>query len=328
MKINNKILAPIILIFLALAIFNIYFIINKIDSITGKGASAIATVSVSVTPNVTNVTANVTNITLDTAGVFGGGREGPKTGKAIIDFTVHPPSFSILAETDSVIARQIFIKNIGDITLLFTIGLTSEIISLDKNSFSLAPNQEATIMMQLSTKKPGNAIGKISFVTDYLTKEIPFIANIKSKGATFRISLDIDEKSKTVKQGEELPFRVTLSELDSGFIDISYIIKDSRNRIITKVSEIKQVNDRIAISKSLMIPEKLREGSYVLAVEVSYKGLINAASESFRVKRSGLVIEEPAQITKTYSGLILFIVLALIMLHIFLYIRSKRKSKP
>ncbi|MEK6862019.1 MAG: hypothetical protein AABY07_08700 [Nanoarchaeota archaeon] len=310
MKINNNILAILILVFIAVTIFNAGLIISKINSITGQSASASVDVSLTVKGKAAAPAQPVTGVSQ------GGG------GKFNAFFTVSPRSFNILTETDSDEVRQINIQNIGDTLLEFNIESTLDIISFSKKIFSLNPTGEINIDVGIFTKIPGNYVGKIIVTTRPLERKIPITINIKSKDAKYNIELTIE--SEEIKQGEELPLKIKILELEGDFIDISYIIKDSLNRVITKMSENRPVNEELIISKSIKIPDKLREGIYIINVEVNYKGKTNVASEKFKiVKIKKPVIEEPAAI-ESYSKVILFVFIFLVAMHFIFHIKLKK----
>ena len=318
MRINNNTLSILILVFIALTIINVNLIMHKIDIITGQSTSAIATVGVNITiPNITDK-----RITRESTGVIGGGPTDTN-----VFFSLRPSDgFTISTGSFDIVLRQIIIRNGGDLTQTLKFESNLDIISFDKSSLNLRPNEEGVINIRLLTDKPGIYVGKISISSEFLSRELPITINIKSKEAKFNVNLKIDEEFRTIKQGEQLPLELRISELTADYVDIMYLIKDSNNNVITKVSEIKSVKGYVILKKLINIPDKLKEGTYIIGVEVRYKGLVNIDSEKFKVVRSKKpVIEEPKPtITKSYSPMILFILLVLILLHVIL--RSKTKK--
>ncbi len=109
-------------------------------------------------------------------------------------------------------------------------------------------------------------------------------------------------------------------------VEVVYYVKDSKNSEIVRVSHQMNVKESMKFDKSIQLPPGLRNGVYVLAVEIRYGGIVVTDSEVFTVgEAKAPFLERPAEfetggISLTMYRLIVILIAGLLVLSILLFI--------
>jgi len=92
-------------------------------------------------------------------------------------------------------------------------------------------------------------------------------------------------------------------------VTVSYSIMDLSSNVINLESETFAVLDQVSFTKTFKIPSDLKEGKYILGLEILYENSFATSSETFNVVTQK-VITFP-EIEVIYVGLLLIIIVIL-----------------
>ncbi len=274
MKINNNTLAILIVLFVMISLVSTKFIVEKIVRITGVATVQTATVTI-----------NVSKILQERSfgsGVRGGGPSNVKEG-----FRIEPSeflkAFSISTFVGEKEQRQMYIKNIGDLSTDVYLTSTLDIVTFDKTRTKLSPNEEFVVNFFINTDKPGLYAGKITVKGSFATQEIPIAITIRPRKNTFDAYMSL--RNTQVRPGDDLVVNLNIKRAE-GLVTIQYAIKDATNKAVLKATETRQVTASTSLMKRIRIPPELKPGTYAFAVEVQYKGQSDTIGQLIKVSRA------------------------------------------
>ena len=262
------------------------------------------------------------------AGAIGGGSISIEMLKEIRkELTLSQDSFGIDLVLEGSKREELRIANTGDVKLRLDISIAgiSDYLFLSDASFELEAGESKTITLNFIGKELGIQIGKIVIYADGIKESIPVVINVESEEILFDVKMEIPAKYRGLRVGEELSTQVTLlsmGEPKKVDVFISYMIKDSENRIISKEYETVAVEKELSFVKSF--PTKgLKPGEYVAAVEVDYAGSIAISGGLFTIEE---YIEMPSPV-KRYRSLLFAAAIIALVFAIVLVIRRKRLTE-
>jgi len=316
MKINNNVLAAVIVIFIVFSIASTRVLLEKINTITGAPTVQSARVQLEIVKNVS-------------APVMGAGAGSGSAKKTQIGLRIEPSNFlvaySISTFVAEVILRQIYIKNIGELSTSIELKSTLDIISFDKQRFKLGRDEEIAVNFKVNTLKPGLYTGKIMVISEFEVREIPVSITIRPNDRNFDLYAKV--RGAQLKPGEDLIVDVDVKRLSGGSIELQYIIQDAANLAVMKVTETRKVTNSLSIAKVIRIPKNIKTGAYIFAVEAHYKGGSDIVSKPIKIsKTKRILIEQPEELT-AFSMLPLMFILLLLLLIIINVFLFKKKDK-
>lgn len=314
MKINNNILAVVIVILIVFSIASTKVLLEKINTITGVATVQYGTVALNITTAQLNVTRG--------AGAGSGSAKDTLVGLRIepSNFLV---SYSISTFVAEVVLRQVYIKNMGELSTSIDLKSTLDIISFDKQRFRLGRDEEIAVNFKVNTLKPGLYTGKILVISEFETKEIPVSITIRPNDRNFDLYARV--RDAQLKPGEDLIVDVDVKRLSGGIIELQYIIQDAANLAVMKVTEARRVTDSLSIAKVIRIPRNIKTGTYIFAVEARYKGDSDIVSEPIKISRTKrITIEQPEELTTFNMLPWIFILLLLLVITINMFLFKKK----
>ncbi len=233
----------------------------------------------------------VTPVSSPGGGGGAGGGGGVITVKeSLTDLSVIPKEFNIAAKVGVITTAKISMSNLKDSELDIKVSLTSslkKIISFEEET-SFVMNAKETKILTFEITPPletGVYTGRIIFASGQKTLEVPFILNVGSGLSLFDISLDINEKDRTINEGDKLKGQITLIQAgvqESIDVSMHYIVKDFEDNVYLEESETIMIYKQKNYEHEFNTQE-LPPGDYVIGAEVIYAGGVATASYPFKV---------------------------------------------
>jgi len=273
---------------------------------------------------VTDYVAPVTATPSDSSGGGGGGGGGITTSKKI-NFGVSDEEYSIRIVLDEIRTRKLIVSNPTNESIrvvLSSQGL-DEFIIFPKSINIPALSEEEVIIKFISPDDPGVDTGKIILTSGSSRKEILVRLNTQSRETLFDISVDLSESVFDISEG--LKAQLSLLPVGEKGVDVTikYFIKDFSGQIYHESSETFYVDKPVSFVKEFDI-DKLNEGDYVLAAEMTYIGGIASASSQFEVKGAGV---PTFKLTPQFMVLIGVSVLIIVIILLFSWKNLKKGRK-
>ncbi len=189
--------------------------------------------------------------------------------------------------------NTIKVKNSGldikEFSLSTSEGIT-DLLSIEESNFELAPNEEKSLKIFFKSKnrKPGIYIGNLKISFNKELQKIPIILEVQSKEVLFDSNVNLFLKDGKIIPGEKLVSEIKIFDLANigrRNVELIYFVKDFDERTIISESENVIVDGKLDYSKSIILPEKIRVGDYVLGVAIKYKESISTSSVYFSIVR-------------------------------------------
>ena len=219
------------------------------------------------------------------------------------------------------------VTNILDISLdlEFSSNL-EEYILINPKTMHIEPDESKEISITFIGDKPGVVSGYINARGKTVKSYLLVILDISSAGLPGQVEINLPEQFKEVSPGENILVSVHLSGFAGDDVELSYILKNVENHEVFKVSQAITVKDMLNFDKTLMIPEDVPYGLYVIALELRHGGQTLVDSEIITISRSKEpvletpgILEKRYAVTKTQFTLIVSAVIALIIIAAVLY---------
>lgn len=247
-----------------------------------------------------------------------------------LGFGVEPELIKVIIKKGETFKYSIKVKNIGTLTQEFKVEALylEDSVSTTTPKFLLKPGEEKEIILIFSppeSLKEGTYTGKIKISSGGQEKEIPVILSIKSKIILFDLTLLIPPQYKEVKPGEEVLFQISVFNLGGGGkadVEITYYIKDFEGNTITEQKGIVGVETQASFSRTVKLPEDIKEGQYIAGANAKYDDSIGTASDVFYVSKLEIGLIKRF-IPITIISLIILIVLIILLIF---YFRRKIKG--
>ena len=251
----------------------------------------------------------------------GGGGGGGRVDKIerVYNFSLDKSEFKILLKQGDVKSEDLFITNVGNQIMNFSIS-GSEILNMirvDNNSFSLYPLKSKRIFLDFFAREdvsPELYLGKIIVSSDDYRKEVFVAIEVVSKEALFDVDVNILEESKEIFLGGELLANLEIFNFgEQGRVDVEleYVVKDNLGNELFSESEMVAVETRANLFKSFRIPEDLGFGDYVLYARVLYGEEVASSSEWFVIRERSFFEENFFYILGVLFFFILFVIVFL-----------------
>lgn len=225
----------------------------------------------------------------------GGGGGGTSTKLA--EFGLDQIMLKVGAKVGEGFSQSLTIKNPNAKEIMVKVSSSIEkLVVFSENEFVLPANGEKNIsvsFISLPEFEPGVYTGEISISGEGLVKKLPFIYELRTKKSLMDVSLNVPAKYKELKSGDELLFQLTLFNLgETGRVDVQleYVVQNFKGEVITRSSETVAVETQASFAKTLVLPDNLAEGDYVIYLSVRYNGSVASSSDVFSIAGEGPLI--------------------------------------
>jgi hypothetical protein len=278
----------------------------------------------------------IRNDTVETGNASYDSRPGGRGDFDVItNLRIEPSLFDVEMMFGEKIFRKVIVENIGDRTLeLMAMSNIDDYVKvLDPFLKRLEPGDSMSFNVEFDAKELGINIGYITVWGDGLVAYVPIIFKVSSEVIMGEMKINIPDEFRQISSGDPIMLNVELSGFEKGIIDMSYFVKDVENNEVMRSTQKMTINGDMAFDKTLLLPEGLEDGFYVLAVELNYKGLSLIKSEIIYLGDLGRgpVLEKPAEkmfvMSKNTFQLIILLVVGLIVLIFVMYSREVSKIK-
>ena len=275
-------------------------------------------------------TISINNPTTTTSAAGGGGGGGSSGGapRIITGFKTDKQSIitrlglaEVKTEELSIINEQMNIINI-EIDIDESI---SGLIDLSDRKLDLKPSETKIIKINVkSSTNVGIYTGNILIRSNDIIKKIPLIIEVESKERNIDINLDIVKDYRVIKAGEEISAQVTLFDIGdkkNKEVSINYIIKGMDGVEIKRLNENINFSDQISFNKRIVVPENLKDGVYVLGIEVVYANSVSLSSQIFEI------VSKEKRITLSDKELVYFLLVSLALIFVLILVIKFIKRK-
>ena len=282
------------------------------------------------------VTPSVSSGGTTSGGGGGGGSPTLKTEK-LTGIKVIPTSFNLPA-TVGIIGNgklTIISERNNATNLKINVETLDKEIVFKENEIILGSGETKNLDFDIiPPNEPGIYTGKIIISdVDKNSLEIPFTLNVKSKSSLFDILIDLSDEYKIIKQGQRIPAQITLVQAgleENVDVRLVYLIKDFEGNNLFEESETIAINKQKTF-QHIYKTDKLKEGSYIVGVEVIYSGGVATASHQFEVSNEKIPLWKKFILAEVIAGIsILLIIIILIITYkrkISYYNKKRRKGK-
>jgi len=220
-----------------------------------------------------------------------------------------------------IVERELVVRNNAnyDIELSFGTSL-SDYIVVDPSNITIAIGESEIVTVRFMGKDLGVITGYLSASGSGLKSYVPIILNVGSINARGNLELSIPEEFKQINSGGDILISVDLSGFDGDVVEIIYFIKDSENNELIRTSQFMTIRDKSSFDKTLTMPP-VRDGLYVVGVEVRYANNVLVDSEILVVGRYEPFTEKPAIVSNYGLSPVKFkiILLSIIIMIIILF---------
>jgi len=194
---------------------------------------------------------------------------------------------------DGEFKRVLQVKNDKDYKRHFDVffdGLEN-LAFLDTDGFDLEPGETKSLNFSISNKenlKEGVYLGALNILSEESGQKKPIILEIESADVLFDGSVEM-YPIDNVAPGEEISPRIKiydLSNIGTSKVKVNYFIKDfSEEESIFYETEDVIVKEKTEVTKTVSLPEIMKEDTYVFGLTIKYKNSIATASSIFTVSR-------------------------------------------
>lgn len=232
------------------------------------------------------------DIPAEGGGSTGGGGSGGGGGSSAVqepaEFDVYPEELNVLIISKQTDSRKFKIKNTGDNALVIDMEVSgiAEFASLDKERVTLSPGEEETVSMTFTAPESGIYAGRVILKSGNIRRDLFVIMNVRSEDALFDVSLSLPDSFKVILIGDVLKTFISLLQVgEAGEVDVTikYIIKDFDGETLSSESETFRVFREKSFVKEFSTSE-LKEGDYIVGIDISYPGGFASSSAHFSVR--------------------------------------------
>jgi len=233
-------------------------------------------------------------------GTGGGGSTIPETEEEIIiepskTILITPGKIEVLIKQGETKIEELYLTNYYNEDLEFILQTENiqNFLKISEYRFKLSPNETKKISLNFTAEKSayaGNYIGKIKVITNKNSYEIITSLNIQSRESLFDISLEIQNKESNLIPNGNLLFKLrayNIGDVTSENTTITYLIKDVNNKILyeEEEEEIYLIENYIEKIKEIKFPKNLKQGKYVLVVELKSNNKLAVTSSTFEINK-------------------------------------------
>ena len=209
-----------------------------------------------------------------------------------------------------------------------------DFITIIPDEITLAPGETEKVKLKFHGDSLGTVAGFIIAQGGGIKGYIPVAIDVSSSRDAGIVKVDMPEQFKVAFSGGDIVVSVDLNGFGNDIVEVIYIVKDSDNNEVVRVSQFMTVKDSLNFDKTISLPTGLRDGVYVVSVELRYGGITVVDSEVFTIGEvKAPYLEKPAPLEKkfymsvTIFRMIVILILGLIVLSFMLYTYESKKQK-
>jgi len=222
-----------------------------------------------------------------------GGTVSPPTD--VYDFELNPSSLRMLMQKGEIYQKQIAVTNKGTKDLLINVSLVNldKFIILDKESFVLEKDEIEYVKFKVYASEKTDAdvyLGKINFNSQYVSKTVNTVLNIKDEISLFDIKTTVLKRyllpGELVEAEVEI---VNLGEEKNIEVDFEYSVRDFNNEtLVSKNTSF--VIDEIFNGKFSLETDNFEMGEYIFYSKVMHGGESASSYDSFSMEKLSFFI--------------------------------------
>ncbi|MFH1710818.1 MAG: hypothetical protein ABH840_00735 [Nanoarchaeota archaeon] len=261
----------------------------------------------------------------------GGGGGGGGTVK-VRNFTIDKDLVKVILKQGESKREVLIIKN-GDVRSKINLSIDSEALKkymiISEESFILSAGESKTVNVDFfvgEDELPETYLGRIIVSSEYLTKVVNVILEIKEKRALFDIVTNVQNAFTYPGGSVNANIRLTnLGDFENVDVRLYYAIKDFSNRVIMFREETLAVKKELIITRGLDLPEDLPLGKYVFYSSIVYgKNATATSSDVFDVISLKEIVVRNLMIAFL---VILFLVTVIMIIRLYLARKRERELK-
>ena len=193
-----------------------------------------------------------------------------------------------------IVERDLIIKNNANYELDLSFGTSlKDYVVVESSNIIIGKGESGTVTVRFNGKDLGVITGYLSATGSGLKGYIPIVLNVGSARATGLLKVTIPSEFKEVNSGDDILVSVELDGFNGDVVEIVYIIKDSENNELIRTTQSMTIGDSARFDKTLTMPN-VRDGLYIVGVEVRYAGMTLVDSEILTVGHYEPFSEKPS----------------------------------
>ena len=228
-----------------------------------------------------------------------------------------PGKFELDMFHEGIVERDLTVINNANYELELSFGTSlSDYISVEPSNIIIGEGESGIVTVRFNGKDLGIITGYLSATGGGLKGYVPIVLNVGSANARGSLEISIPSEFKEIQGGEDISISIDLEGFSGDVVEIVYIIKDSENNELIRSTQSMTIRDFASFDKTLTMPD-VRDGLYIVGVEVRYAGMTLVDSEILTVGHYEPFLEKPAVISGLGLSPVVFkIVLLLVMIMI------------
>ena len=208
-----------------------------------------------------------------------------------VQFDASSVLFKVSLNKDDVARRSLSISSQSSGEFSITSSVSG--VTIDPPQFDLdGGTRSVDIVFDSSGTDPGVYVGDLTIASGPDVLAIPLIFDVESQDVFFDGTVTLP--SGDVHPGGKLISQVKIFDLvsdDEGglgpsFVDVDYFVYAHDGTVVHTESERLSVERQTQISKTVVFPESVKEGTYVFAAIIRYKSSVGTASAPFRIAKA------------------------------------------
>ncbi|MFH1210366.1 MAG: hypothetical protein V1645_00455 [archaeon] len=256
-----------------------------------------------------------------TGSYFGAPYVGWVTGdvaRDVADFTVPDDLIKVAMKQREDFKRVIRISNTGSKYLAMTVNSNlGNLVRIPESKFTLPIGYTKDVELFFSAPQniePGVYAGKIMFNSESLQDSSFTVVEVESVNVLYDLTVSIPNQFRNIVRGHDLVFNVRLFNFDKVPNDVTlyYMVKDFNGDTIYEISETVHLESEVSFTKTITLPNSIKEGNYVLAARVAGKESVGTSTALFDVV--GNNEESPAAFAFDINDYMMIFILVLITL--------------
>ncbi|MBC8444370.1 hypothetical protein H8D83_02170 [Candidatus Woesearchaeota archaeon] len=215
-------------------------------------------------------------------------------------FLLDQDSLKVLLKVGDTAEKSVKITNTGDtvldISIIFS-GLEG-FVDVSETEFGLDVGESKSVVFYFNALSgvAGVYSGEIFFISDSLEISLPVMIEVEERGIVLDLRLNIPEKLRQLKKGEDVSAKVALFNLggtDAINVFVKYIVKNIDGEELVSEEETIGITEGTSFIKKMNLPEDIGYGDYVFYAEANYKDNKAVSGSLFEVV-SIKHVEKPA----------------------------------
>jgi len=270
------------------------------------------------------------------------------TGSAsrdVADFSVEDELIKVNIKQREEFKRTLRVTNTGGKYLVFNVNSNlGSLLTIPDPTFVLPIGQTHDLGLSFYASpnvEPDVYVGKIFFTSESLQKATYTIIEIESIKVFYDVSVNIPIQFRNLEFGDDLVFNVRVYNFAKYPYDstVFYEVKDFNGDVLYESSEKVHLESEVSFTKTVKLPENIKEGNYVMVVKVVGQDSVGTSAALFDIVKEH---EESAFAfdTSNINGFMLIFILVLVTLIVivvittilefrrFSYLESTRHMRP